>query len=136
MQRFAAAIDWVATADPQAAALRAAAYRTADAFSMSRQAGKALATYQQLQLTTARKKDAEHSPWESALRWVGAEWELLTNMARAAGGALQTRSVRRRVGLAGWMRSWRRLRRLLSRGEWSIRLLRLPVAAKAAAERG
>jgi endonuclease/exonuclease/phosphatase family metal-dependent hydrolase/glycosyltransferase involved in cell wall biosynthesis len=137
VQRFAAAIDWVATADPQRReAIRAAAGRTADAFSMSRQADKALAVYQQLLRTTARKKDTEHSPWESALRWVGAEWELLTNMARAAGGALPTRSLWRRMGLGGWMRSWRRLRRLLSRSEWSIRLLRLPVVAKAATERG
>jgi len=70
------------------AAMRKAALRTADAFSEDRSAERALAVYDRL-----RGRPHAHSPeaydvWDTTLRRIRTEWEMLRDLADAAGAAL------------------------------------------------
>lgn len=82
---FAAALEALAAAPLRARhAFKAAALRTASAFSLERSVDKAVAVYERL----AARKAPEPMPWEAALRWAAAEWQVLSNAAAAVKEAI------------------------------------------------
>jgi len=87
---FSAALEWVLTLPPsQRQELQTAARRTAERFSLPRTAALALANYQKL--LTYRyhpHAQAEHNALEQLLRRLQVEWEIVRQMAEAAGVAL------------------------------------------------
>lgn len=83
---FAAALAWMARRSPEErAAMRARVDETARAFSMAASADKALAAYAALRESSFIDRQEELGIWDSALRRIRAEWELLRSMAGAAG---------------------------------------------------
>jgi glycosyltransferase involved in cell wall biosynthesis len=87
-QLFAHALAWIAVRTSRERTLLAmAARRTAEQFSMSRQAQRALDLYQSL-LATARH-DGDEGILSRARRRIEAEWTLLSNLANAASRALE-----------------------------------------------
>ncbi|GAB6067416.1 glycosyltransferase family 4 protein [Methylothermus subterraneus] len=87
---FSAALEWVfALPPPQRQALKEAARRTAERFSLPRTAARALACYRRL-LASQRlpHPQAEDEAWEQLLRRIRIEWEIVRQMAEAAGIAL------------------------------------------------
>lgn len=90
MAAFSAALDWIfALPSPQRRALREAARRTAERFSLPRTADQAISGYQKL-LATRRlpHPEEEDEAWEQVLRRIRIEWEIVRQMAEAAGTAL------------------------------------------------
>lgn len=85
---FPQALRWVAarTAEQQAQ-LASAVRRTAEKFSLARTAERALALYEAL-LKDAHINDEPDGPLTRARRRIDAEWKLLSNVAHAAGCAL------------------------------------------------
>jgi len=137
VRQFAAALEWVARLAPHHRQLLCdQARQTAEAFSMPACAAKALEAYAAALRTEVRQKTTEHSVWESALRWIEGEWELWSNVARAATGAIRQRWLWRVTGLHRLRRGWQGLRRAISRSEWSIRLLGLTTSEGTAVEPG
>jgi endonuclease/exonuclease/phosphatase family metal-dependent hydrolase/glycosyltransferase involved in cell wall biosynthesis len=137
VRRFGHALHWVTAGGPERrAALVGSARETAQRFSMDNSAAKALAVYQDVAALGARAKQTEDSAWEVALRWIEGEWELLTNMARAASTALAPPGLWRVPGVSHLIRAWARVRRWANRREWGIRLLRLGTSEGTAAESG
>lgn len=87
---FSAALDWIfALPYSQRQALQEAARRTAERFSLPRTADLALSNYQRL-LATRRlpHPEEEDEAWEQVLRRIKIEWEIVCQMAEAAGVAL------------------------------------------------
>jgi glycosyltransferase involved in cell wall biosynthesis len=90
-QIFAHALAWVAVrTSRERTLLAAAARRTAEQFSMPRQAQRALELYQSL--LEAAPHDTETDVLSRARRRIEAEWKLLCNLAQAAGRALEPSS--------------------------------------------
>ncbi len=88
VEGFAAALAWMtALAPAERAAMRARVAETARAFSIEATAGKALDAYAALREASFGEHQEEIGMWNSALRRVRAEWELLRSMAGAAGVA-------------------------------------------------
>ncbi len=88
-QLFAHALGWIAMRTNRERTLLAmAARRTAEQFSMSRQAQRALELYQALLEASPHEGDA--SILSRARRRIEAEWTLLSNLAQAAGRALES----------------------------------------------
>jgi len=88
-QVFAQALAWMFSRPvKQRVALRSAAHRTAEHFSMARQAERELALYRSLIDRGAARHD-DSSPWTRARGRIEAEWELLSNVAQAATRALE-----------------------------------------------
>jgi 1,2-diacylglycerol 3-alpha-glucosyltransferase len=88
-QLFVHALIWVASLPPQQrVALSAAARRTADRFSMPRQALRALRLYESL-LDRAPRDEEAVTAWSRAKGRFEAEITLLGNLARAATRALE-----------------------------------------------
>lgn len=85
---FAAALQWVAEL-PAAGRqqLRLGASETAEAFSLSRSADKALACYDTLREKSFATRPYEYEQWERVLSLLKAEWDILMGMAGAAGVA-------------------------------------------------
>jgi len=130
VRRFAGALRWVAKRSPsQRQALSRAARSTAKEFSMVRCAERALESYGRLVQQEARRKTAlgesEDTPWETALRLIEVQWELWTTRARAAGAAIRGRRSWTGLLFGPLARGFRRVRRAVSRSEWSMRLLGL-----------
>ncbi len=88
---FGAALRWVAerTAE-QRQALRQAALATADAFSMPRTAGRALACYEALVAGPRPDAGSDAIRWEDVRTFLRTEWEILKSVARASDAALNT----------------------------------------------
>lgn len=87
-EAFAAALEWFADLSPDAREqCREAARRTADEFSMSNCAERALAVYHRVCLLEMQRRPAELTFWESAIEQLKAEWNLMMNVAEAAAGA-------------------------------------------------
>jgi len=83
-QVFARALAWMFEQPVrQRVALRSAARRTAEHFSMPRQAARALELYESLISGAAAHHD-DTSAWSRARGRIEAEWELLSNVAQAA----------------------------------------------------
>lgn len=82
---FAAALREIAGASREGMErLRRAARVTAEAFSMKRSADKALAIYRKLQRQHYARRDAVYNKWRAAGRLIGAEWNLLRGITKAA----------------------------------------------------
>lgn len=82
---FAAALREIAGASREGMErLRRAARVTAEAFSMKRSADKALAIYRKLQRQRYARRDAVYNKWRAAGRLIGAEWNLLRGITKAA----------------------------------------------------
>ncbi len=86
---FASALEWVRSRNElQRTELKASALATADRFSMPRTAAQALAFYEQLKAKAPQPHEIDDSPWAAAVRWLDAEWKILTHHAKAVGGAI------------------------------------------------
>jgi len=86
---FADALAWVAGRDDAAhAALEREALATAERFSLARSADRALAVYERLRGHPHEDTDDQYDAWDSTLRMIRAEWEMLKDIAGAAGAAL------------------------------------------------
>jgi 1,2-diacylglycerol 3-alpha-glucosyltransferase len=86
---FAAALESVATLD--AAARRKLvrnAHATAERFSITACAERALACYRRLSDKRPHPAKEEYERWSRTLRLIEAEWDVLTGMADAAGAAM------------------------------------------------
>jgi 1,2-diacylglycerol 3-alpha-glucosyltransferase len=87
---FADALAWIAGRGPEgAAALRGAALATAGRFSLVRTADLALAHYERLRGHPHEDTEDQYDAWDSTLRMIRAEWEMLKDLAEAAGAALK-----------------------------------------------
>jgi len=92
-QLFVHALSWVASLPPrERAALSSAARRTAERFSMPRQARRALRLYQSLSAAAPQDENAS-STWLRARRRIEAEWTLWSNLAQAASQALESEAT-------------------------------------------
>jgi glycosyltransferase involved in cell wall biosynthesis len=88
-QLFAQGLAWVALRTRRERAMLAMnARRTAERFSMSRQATRALKLYRTL--VESNPSDREETVWRRARRRIEAEWTLLENLAHAASHALES----------------------------------------------
>lgn len=86
---FAAALHWVdSLGESQRSELIAGALATADQFSMPRTAAKALALYERLKAQSPQPHEIDNSAWATAIRWLDAEWKIMTHHAKAVGGAI------------------------------------------------
>lgn len=87
---FADALAWVAARGPEgAAALRRAALATAARLSLDRTADQALALYERLRGHPHHDTEDQYDTWDATLRMIRAEWEMLKDLAGAAGAALK-----------------------------------------------
>ncbi len=87
---FVAAFGWVAALSPGALSRqRAAARATAEAFALERVAAVALVHYGELLLREVLTRRKAYTRWQTALRLIRAEWEVLMGVAGAAGAAFQ-----------------------------------------------
>ncbi len=86
---FVKAFQWIADITPaQRQALQDGVRATAEAFSMAKQADRALACYSALAARqAAARHDGDHH-WERILHLLHAEWEIIRSMATATGAAL------------------------------------------------
>ncbi len=88
---FADALRWVADLGPEGRRrLSGGILATAREFSMSRTAARLMALYERLVAIRRTPRSIDASMWSSARRLIGEEWNLLRNVARAAGGVLQS----------------------------------------------
>ncbi len=130
VQPYADALKWIASRDAgQREALRQAARRTADEFSLPRTAERALASYQSLIESGSGKRTAldpaAPNPLETTLRRIETEWELWSGRARAVATALKPDHWTRIPVLGSVIRAARWTRRTFSRDRLAARLLGL-----------
>lgn len=86
---FSAALQWVAELAPEPMRnLKQAALDTAEAFSISRTADKALEAYAAVMSEPPIGASEEKRDWEDVFSWVEAEWEILKGFAGACGAAV------------------------------------------------
>jgi hypothetical protein len=86
---FAAALQWLSMRPPQEQRrLRWAARETAEAFSMSRCAQRALEAYAEVRARSASRGEDGNGLWHAALRRARAEWDVYKIITRATGAAL------------------------------------------------
>ncbi|MEJ2515952.1 MAG: glycosyltransferase [Gammaproteobacteria bacterium] len=89
VRSFSAALDWVAGQDPRGRErLGDAARQTAEAFSMSRCAEKALDCYECLVPEHHRSQDVDAKGFEEVMEAIKTEWELFKSMAYAGEAAI------------------------------------------------
>ncbi len=106
-----------------------AARATAETHSVAEWAELTLAVYRQAGDTRGQAKEVESSAWDKARERIELEMSLWKNRARAAGAVLTDgRHPSRVPGLKHVFKWWRRFRRWVSRREWTVRLLDLPVS--------
>ncbi|MEX2482796.1 MAG: glycosyltransferase [Gammaproteobacteria bacterium] len=99
---FAGALAWVAgLPDSELSAMRKAALATAERFSMTRSADKALDCFAALQSGSPAAATQDESAWEELLKAIKAEWNLLQNIAGASDAALNGRSPAGEVAEGG-----------------------------------
>ena len=88
---FLEALRWVAEAGPgERRRLTEGVKETAREFSMRRSAAKQLALYESLTGSRHAPREIDASPWTAARKLIGKEWEILRNIARAAGEAVRS----------------------------------------------
>ena len=88
---FSATLQWLAGLAPeQMRPLKQAALDTAEAFSMSRSADKALACYESLKPKSTADSRQEERGWEEAIAALKTEWNILKSLAGAGDAALGT----------------------------------------------
>ncbi len=88
---FREALRWVAERSPgERGRLAEGVDATAREFSMPASAEKQLALYKTLTAGRHAPRRIDASPWTSARKLVGKEWEILRNIARAAGEAVRS----------------------------------------------
>lgn len=86
---FAAALGWVGQQIKRdRTKLRRAAYTRAKGFSIDVCAERVLDLYAELIQVHREREGIEGSVWDTALKMIGTEWELLTNRLGAAGAAM------------------------------------------------
>ncbi len=86
---FTQALDWVASLSPAARKqLQDAALKTAESFSMTRSADKALDLYESLLKKEFVQRHEEYNAWKGILRLIETEWDILRGVAGAAGAAI------------------------------------------------
>jgi glycosyltransferase involved in cell wall biosynthesis len=86
---FAGALTWVADRQrDQQAALNREVEKTAERFSMTSSARKAIDVYQRLCGQTAVSKEEAISEWEKLLHLIEAEWDIVKSVADAVGAGL------------------------------------------------
>jgi glycosyltransferase involved in cell wall biosynthesis len=88
---FAAALSWIAgLSDEERKRMGERIARTAEAFSMSRTADRALALYGSLIGSHGSRSAMRGGPWTSTRNLLGEEWKIVRNLARAAGVAARS----------------------------------------------
>jgi glycosyltransferase involved in cell wall biosynthesis len=90
-EAFREALRWIAELDPgKRRRLAEGVDATAREFSMPRSAEKQLALYETLTGSRHAPRQIDASPWSSARKLIGKEWEILRNIAHAAGEAVRS----------------------------------------------
>jgi glycosyltransferase involved in cell wall biosynthesis len=93
IEDFVSALSWVVSLPrDQSATMKGALKNTAENFSMSRCADRALSFYESLMPRKRGVRRIENSMWSKALRMIKTEWEIWANRAHAA-GAIITKST-------------------------------------------
>jgi 1,2-diacylglycerol 3-alpha-glucosyltransferase len=91
VEAFREALRWVAELGPlERRRLAEGVDATVREFSMPRSAEKQLAFYKSLTGSRHAPQQIDSSPWTSARKLIGKEWEILRNIARAAGEAVRS----------------------------------------------
>lgn len=91
VEAFREALRWVAELGPlERRRLAEGVDATVREFSMPRSAEKQLAFYKSLTGSRHAPLQIDSSPWTSARKLIGKEWEILRNIARAAGEAVRS----------------------------------------------
>jgi 1,2-diacylglycerol 3-alpha-glucosyltransferase len=87
---FIAALQWVEKLSPDSMrGLSKAALETAEAFSISRTADKALASYASAKSESTAGASEDVRDWEDVFSWVATEWDILKGVAGACGAAME-----------------------------------------------
>jgi 1,2-diacylglycerol 3-alpha-glucosyltransferase len=90
-EAFREALRWVAALDTgERRRLAEGVDATAREYTMERSAAKQLALYESLTGSRHVPREIDASPWTSARKLIGKEWEILRNIARAAGEAVRS----------------------------------------------
>ena len=123
LERFAAA-DRVQRTQWSADARNAAAGHSVEIV-----ADQILALYQNLISSNRASKESASTQWGAVLERLDVEWELWNTRAQAAGAVLAGGRRPSKVPvLRHFVRAWCRFRSWISRREWSVKLLDLPVS--------
>ena len=86
---FIAALEWVAKLSPDSIrSLTKAAIETAEAFSISHTADKALALYSSTKSEAPAGASDDERDWDDVFSWIETEWEILKGVAGACGAAM------------------------------------------------
>ncbi len=97
-EAFRDALRWVAERTPEERRrLAEKVAATAREFSMARCAAKQLAVYETLAGGRRAPRGIDASPWTSARKLLGREWEILRNIAHAAGEAVRSETDPRQL---------------------------------------
>ena len=113
------------------------ARKSAERFRVEACSEPVLGLYRTLIETVRKRRLVEPSEWETARQRLELEWTLWSRRAHAAGAALPAgRHPSRIPFMRHAVNGWRRFRHWISRREWSVRLLDLPVWEGAADEPG
>lgn len=95
VEDFVSALSWVGSLpSAQSTAMKGALKSTAENFSMSRCADRALTFYGSLMPRKRGARHIENSMWSKALRMIQAEWEIWANRAHAAGAVITNSSYK------------------------------------------
>jgi len=91
VDQFASAIEWIADLSPQQRrVIQSGAQMTATEFDISRTANKALDLYQSMAELVQYKKRQEANILLRTRRGIRSEWQIMSNIAKAAGNLLQS----------------------------------------------
>jgi glycosyltransferase involved in cell wall biosynthesis len=89
VEAFADALEWVAALDDdRQATLKTEVRRTAERFSMTSSANKAIGLYEALRGRAFVFKAEAHSDWEGLLQLIATEWEIVKSVTDAVGAGL------------------------------------------------
>lgn len=88
-EAFTAALEWVAgLAADQMRDLRQGALKTAETFSISSTAEKALTAYASIKSKGPADASERERDWDDVFSWIEAEWDILKSCAGACGAAM------------------------------------------------
>lgn len=89
VESFAEALGWIEQQSPEERKrLRKQAHRTARGFSIEVCAGKTLDVYEELLRVQKQSRAVDDSLWDTALKMISTEWELISSRIEAAGAAI------------------------------------------------
>lgn len=127
---YVAALEQFANlTDEKRQQFRSAARASSEKYDMSECIDRTLALYRQVQHATPRSREAASSVWERASQQIDVELKLWSARGQAAGAAFTSRLYPSRYPVLRHVFAWwRRFRRWISRREWSVKLLNLPVS--------